>query len=96
LARYYVGVIMGWEEVPADLTSRIWNRFHVEKYLNETLGEGKWEEIDRRGKYRWSNSEIVIDVLFPTSVKQGKITIDKNGEKTSRYTNDIKEIKEMI
>ena len=88
--------MMGWKGIPADLTSRIWNKHHVEKYLNETLGEGKWETIDRRGKYRWSNDEYIIVVLFPTIRKQGKITIDKNGEKTSSYTNDIKEIKEMI
>ena len=87
---------MGWEEVTADLTSRIWNKFHIEKYLNETLGEGKWETIDSRGKYRWSNDEYTIVVLTPTIRKQGKITIDKNGEKTSRYTHDMKEIKEMI
>ena len=89
--------MMGWEEVPADLTSRIWNKFHVEKYLNETLGEGKWEKVGRKGvKYRWSNDEYTIVVLTPTIRKQGKITIDKNGEKTSRYTHDMKEIKEMI
>ena len=88
--------MMGWEEELVNLDSNIWNKLHVQKYLNETLGKGKWEKIDRRGKYRWSNDEYTIVVLTPTIRKQGKITIDKNGEKTSRYTHDMKEIKEMI
>tara|TARA_R110000824_G_scaffold80155_6_gene201787 strand:- start:772 stop:1035 length:264 start_codon:yes stop_codon:yes gene_type:complete len=87
---------MGWEEELVNLDSNIWNKLHVQKYLNETLGEGKWEKIDYRGKYRWSNSEIVIEILLPTIRKQGQIKIIRNGESEIKSTYDMKEIKEMI
>lgn len=88
--------MMGWEEVVTDLDSRIWHKLHVEKYLNETLGKGKWEQIDPRGKYRWSNDEYVIEILTPTIRKQGQIKIIRNGESEIKSTYDMKEIKEMI
>lgn len=86
---------MSWKEIPVDLTSRIWTKSHIEKYLNETLGEGKWEKIDRRGKYRWSNNDIIVEILMPTS-KLGQIKIIRDGEKEIKSTYDMKDIKEMI
>ena len=86
---------MGWKEVPADLTSRIWNRFHVEKYLNEKLGKGKMETIRTDLKYRWSNGNVIVEILNATS-KQGQIKIIKDGEKEIKSIWNLKDIKEMI
>jgi|TARA_R110000824_G_scaffold391609_1_gene589508 hypothetical protein len=87
--------MMGWEEELVNLDSNIWNILHVQKYLDAGLGEGKWEKIDYRGKYRWSNNDVIVEILKPTS-KPAQIKIIRDGEKEIKSTWNLKDIKEMI
>ena len=89
---------MSWKEELIDLDDNIWNRFHIQKYLNEKFGEGSWEKVPRKSidTYVWKKDNLKILSQKPT-IKEGIVKIIKEGQDPIvKYIWNMKEIKELI
>ena len=89
---------MSWKEELIDLDDNIWNKLHVQKYLNERFGEGSWEKVPRKSidTYVWEKDKLRISIQKPT-IKQGIIRIVRAGQDPIvKHIWNMKEIKELI
>ena len=90
--------IMSWEEELIELDDNIWNKLHVQKYLNGKFGDGTWKQDTRKliETYTWEGNDLIIKIQKPT-IKQGIIRIFKEGQNPIiKSVWNLKELKDLI